>query len=534
MNKQDKNSYLDVINKYKGFNLKISFSAVIILLLLLIGSFPIDLFAQPLGEVKDKFIGCCMRTYPPHSNFSQYWNQVTPENAGKWASVEGVQDSYNWTTLDNIYNYALSKGFPYKHHALVWGQQYPTWITSLDSANQRAQVEEWIKLVGQRYPDMDYVDVVNEPFHAPAPFANAIGGSGETGWDWVVQSFEWARQYCSPNVKLILNEYNVLQDNNVTDNYIRLIDTLKVRGLIDGIGIQGHYFEFKGSNYTYPIGTIQNNLDKLVATGLPVFITEFDINEPDDNVQLQNYQTYFPIFWENPGVKGITFWGYVQYEIWKTDAYLLTDRYVERPAMQWLKTYIKSPIRPIIISPLETSDEVRNPVLTWHPSETATSYKIQVGTNSSFVVPVVDTTIISDTTIRLNPLLANTRYYWRVNASNEFGTSFYSSTGIFTTGEVITDVTNEEDIPLEFKLAQNYPNPFNPTTTISFSLPQRRNISLVLVDILGREVMNIASGAFEAGEHNILLNAANLPSGVYLYMLQAGNFVATKKLVLMK
>lgn len=504
-----------------------------ILIYFIIIFFPLTLVAQPLANGKDKFLGNVLGN-KIYSNFDNYWDQVTPGNAGKWGSVEGNMDSYNWTQLDNIYNYAISNGLLYKHHCLVWGQQQPSWIASLDSANQRAQVEEWVRLVGQRYPQVNFIDVVNEPFHAPPVYANALGGNGTTGWDWVVTAFEFARTYCSPEAKLILNEYNILQDNTVTNNFIALIDTLNVRGLIDGIGIQGHYFEFKGSGYTYPVSTIKYNLDRLVSTGIPVYISEFDVNEADDAVQLQNYQTYFPIFWENPGVKGMTLWGYVQYDMWKPDAYLLTDRYVERPSMQWLRTYVASPIRPVLISPLGTTNEVRNPVLTWLHSETATSYKIQVATNSSFVVPVVDTTVTADTSLQLMVLQSNTRYYWRVNASNEIGTSFYSSTGIFTTGENITDINDDNNIPEEFKLAQNYPNPFNPITTITFTLPERIDVKLMLIDILGREVMIIESGIFEAGEHKVILNAINIPSGVYLYRLQAGSFVSTKKLILMK
>lgn len=274
------------------------------------------------------------------SDFGTYWDQVTPENAGKWGSVEYTMDSYNWTQLDNIYNYAINHGFKYKHHNLVWGNQQPSWIASLNSANQRAQVQEWIRVVGQRYPQMDYVDVVNEPIHASLPpYANALGGSGTTGWDWVITAFEWARQYC-PTAKLLLNEYNILHDDNVTTNYLNIITLLKDRSLIDGIGVQGHYFEFKGSSYTYSISTIESNLNRLVATGLPVYVTEFDINEADDNTQVQNYQTYFPLFWENPGVKGITLWGYVQGATWKQYAYLITSNNAERPALVWLRAYI--------------------------------------------------------------------------------------------------------------------------------------------------------------------------------------------------
>lgn len=165
-------------------------------------------------------------------------------------------------------------------------------MASLDTAGQRTQVEEWIRQFCNRYPNLAYIDVVNEPIHAPPVYKGALGGDGKTGWDWVIKSFELARKYCAPGVKLHLNEYNILHSNTATNDYLRLIDTLKVRGLIDGIGIQGHYFEFRSdmratSNiYDHNINTIKSNLNKLATAGLPIYITEFDIDEDVDANQL--------------------------------------------------------------------------------------------------------------------------------------------------------------------------------------------------------------------------------------------------------
>jgi len=113
----------------------------------------------------------------PGANFDLYWNQVTPENSGKWGSVEIGRDIYEWGGLNNAYNYALDRDFPFKHHTLVWGQQQPWWLQYLDSASQAEEVEEWIRLVGERYPDMDFVDVVNEPLpnRAPPKYKDALG-----------------------------------------------------------------------------------------------------------------------------------------------------------------------------------------------------------------------------------------------------------------------------------------------------------------------------------------------------------------------
>jgi hypothetical protein len=83
-------------------------------------------------------------------------------------------------------------------------------------------------------------------------------------------------------------------------------------------------------------------------------------------------------------------------------------------------------------------------------------------------------------------------------------------------------------------LLQNYPNPFNPTTKIRYSVLQSSNIILKVFDILGREVATIVNEEKPDGEYEVEFNAANLPSGIYFYQLSAGNFVETKKMVLLK
>jgi len=89
-------------------------------------------------------------------------------------------------------------------------------------------------------------------------------------------------------------------------------------------------------------------------------------------------------------------------------------------------------------------------------------------------------------------------------------------------------------LPKVFALEQNYPNPFNPTTVISYQLPVASEVSLKVYDVLGREVMTLVNGRQEAGAYNFTLNAASLSSGVYFYRLQSGNFVSTKKMMLVK
>ena len=101
-----------------------------------------------------------------------------------------------------------------------------------------------------------------------------------------------------------------------------------------------------------------------------------------------------------------------------------------------------------------------------------------------------------------------------------------------------TPVTNvENNVPMiveGFHLLQNFPNPFNPSTSISFHIPSKSYVSLEIFDILGREVTKLVSGEIEAGNHSVTWNASAMPTGTYFYRLQSGDFVDTKKLILIK
>ena len=94
--------------------------------------------------------------------------------------------------------------------------------------------------------------------------------------------------------------------------------------------------------------------------------------------------------------------------------------------------------------------------------------------------------------------------------------------------------TAERALPSNHSLSQNYPNPFNPVTTIDFALPEDEHVSLSVYNVLGKQVEEIVTGYLTAGNHSVTFQAENLPSGVYFYRLEAGNFMQMKKMVLIK
>ena len=106
---------------------------------------------------------------------------------------------------------------------------------------------------------------------------------------------------------------------------------------------------------------------------------------------------------------------------------------------------------------------------------------------------------------------------------------------IFNKGDITNIETNPEPITLkEYILNQNYPNPFNPSTSIQYAISSKQLVTLKVYDILGSEVATLVNEGKSVGAYEIKFDASKLSSGVYFYQLKAGNFVDTKKMILIK
>jgi endo-1,4-beta-xylanase len=297
----------------------------------------------PIATGKPKFLGS-VYSVSQKVNFAKYFNQVTPENDGKWGVVEATRDVMNWSGMDSAYKLAKDNGFPFKMHTMIWGNQQPAWIENLPPAEQLEEIKEWFASIAERYPAIDAVEVVNEPINDPpnspgsggGNYINALGGTGLTGYDWIINSFKLARKYFPASTRLIVNEFNIVNSVSRTQQYLNIVNLLKAENLIDGIGVQAHAFSTTAAS-----ATITANLNTLATAGLPLFATELDIDGLDNQVQLASYQRIFPLFWEHPAVKGVTLWGH-RPGLWRTaqGAYLVLENGIERPSMEWLKLYV--------------------------------------------------------------------------------------------------------------------------------------------------------------------------------------------------
>jgi len=98
----------------------------------------------------------------------------------------------------------------------------------------------------------------------------------------------------------------------------------------------------------------------------------------------------------------------------------------------------------------------------------------------------------------------------------------------------VVSVVGELDLPSEYRLSQNYPNPFNPSTVINYQIPELSFVTLKVYDVLGNEIAGLVNEEKPVGSYVVQFDATTLPSAIYFYRIQAGNFIETKKMVLMK
>ena len=296
-----------------------------------------------LSTNPDKFLGNITTSYQVdygNEKFYTLWNQITPENETKWGSIEGnSRGSFNFSGADNSANYAKKYKFPFKFHTLIWGDQYPKWIDNLSTAEQYNAIVEWFDAVKKHYPNLEIIDVVNEAVagHKDNPsYKAALGGSGRTGYDWIIKAFQLAHERW-PNAILVYNDYNTFQWQKT--EFINLVRTMRDAGApVDAYGCQSHDItDMNLSNFKSAMIEIQN------ALKMPMYSTEFDIGTEDDNKQLTQYKNLIPVLWEADYCAGITLWGYIYGHTWTTNGNSgIIKNGKDRPAMTWLREYMAS------------------------------------------------------------------------------------------------------------------------------------------------------------------------------------------------
>ncbi len=276
-------------------------------------------------------------------------NSFTAENDMKWENIHprpgNDPSSYDFTAADTIVNFAMSHGIRVRGHNFVWYQQVPSWVfVDGRSPATRAEVLERMKehidtLLAHFKGKVYCWDVVNEAlsddpsetWRTNSPWYYYAGAdTGHYGMpDYVELAFADARA-ADPSVKLFYNDYNI-ESGAKFQHALDLVRRLKAKGLIDGVGIQGHW-----SIYWPDADTVRNAIDSFAALGVQVQITELDLSvfrygdlstlqapSPDLlQLQAEAYGRLFKVFRDEAKagkLTGVTFWGIADDHTWLDD-----------------------------------------------------------------------------------------------------------------------------------------------------------------------------------------------------------------------
>uniref|UniRef100_A0A0D9WF35 GH10 domain-containing protein n=1 Tax=Leersia perrieri TaxID=77586 RepID=A0A0D9WF35_9ORYZ len=247
--------------------------------------------------------------------FTNNFDWAVFENELKWYWTEAQRGQLNYRDADALLDFCDRHGKPARGHCIFWAVDgdVQQWIKDLGHDDLASAVRGRLNGLLSRYAGrFPHYDVNNEMLHGRF-YRDRLGD------DAAALMFREAARL-DPGAQLFVNDYNVecANDPNATpERYIELIDALRRGGAdVGGIGIQGHV-----SN---PLGdVICDALDKLATTGLPVWITELDVSEPDVSLRADDLEVVLREAYAHPAVAGVVLWGFMQGRMWRQDASLV-------------------------------------------------------------------------------------------------------------------------------------------------------------------------------------------------------------------
>jgi endo-1,4-beta-xylanase len=249
------------------------------------------------------------------------FNSAVHENALKWYSTERRQGETSFADADRMLEWCEQNGIRMRGHCLFWAidKYVQDWVKGLDADELRQTVERRAREVTSRYRGriLEY-DVNNEMVDGRF-YADKLGDEIRA------RMFQWAHEG-DPQALLFVNDYSILSGRHL-DAYIEQIKGLQAMGApVGGIGVQAHFDD------VIDIARIKESLDRLAQLGLPIRVTEFDVNTDDEARKAQFVGDFYRTCFAHPACEGILMWGFWEGSHWRPKAALWKRDFTPTPA----------------------------------------------------------------------------------------------------------------------------------------------------------------------------------------------------------
>lgn len=273
---------------------------------------------------------------PEYAERALHFNYVTPEDEMKWDVTEPQRGVFTFDQGDQIVDFAEANGMAVKGHTLLWHNQLPAWLTNLNNAaDVRSAMLDHIEGLMDHYRGRVIAwDVVNEAFNDDATRRDSIF-QRHLGDSYIEEAFIAARA-ADPTVKLYYNDYDIESAYDKADAVYEMVADFVARDIpIDGVGMQMHT---RTRDEDPPVPEFIFNLERILALGLEVVISEMDVRLCDDGTfekQAERYHDIVAACIARPGCNAVTVWG-------------ITDKYSFLNARTDLVCQGSEPPRPLL------------------------------------------------------------------------------------------------------------------------------------------------------------------------------------------
>ncbi|KAL3656840.1 hypothetical protein V7S43_018297 [Phytophthora oleae] len=280
--------------------------------------------ATDVKQLSDKY-------YTGELNNTQDFSMITPANAMKWDATEAKQGVFTFDDADKIVAFANKTGARVRCHALVWHQQVPEWVQSLEKAALLKAMSNHITKVMTHVGDTCYAwDVVNEAIEEDGSYRESFWYK-KTGKEYISTAFRTANEVKAKlglKAKLYYNDYNINVANNKSDAVLKMVTDLRMHKVwVEGVGFQSHY----SNNDSVAGADIFDNLRRFTLKNMDVAITELDVKTSTANPTVSEQQQQVGIITnvvsackKTKRCVGATVWDFVDTYSWiKSSAPLL-------------------------------------------------------------------------------------------------------------------------------------------------------------------------------------------------------------------